>query len=58
MALLEAVTLVAEGQVPEHIYTEAQAQLTDIQISAIEWSAIVINTWNRIAISSRYLVKP
>jgi hypothetical protein len=26
-------------------------------VSAIEWLAVVINTWNRIAISSRYPVK-
>lgn len=58
LSLIEAITLVADGQVPDHIYENAQSNLTDIQISAIEWLAIVINTWNRIAISSRYRVKP
>ena len=43
---------------PDAIYEDALPFLTDVQISAIEWLAIVINTWNRIAISSRYSVKP
>ena len=58
LSLIEAITLVAEGQVPDAIYEDALPFLTDEQISAIEWLAIVINTWNRIAISSRYSVKP
>lgn len=58
LSLIEAITLVSEGQVDDAIYEDALPFLTDAQISAIEWLAIVINTWNRIAISSRYTVKP
>ncbi len=54
LSLIEAITLIAEGQVPDAVYEDALPFLTDDQISAIEWLAIVINTWNRIAISSRY----
>lgn len=32
--------------------------LTDEQVSAISWLAIVMNTWNRIAIRSHYPVAP
>lgn len=32
--------------------------LTDEQVSAISWLAIVMNTWNRIAIRSHYPVGP
>lgn len=32
--------------------------LTDQQASAIEWLAIVMNTWNRIAVRSHYPVAP
>lgn len=32
--------------------------LTDEQVSAVSWLAIVINTWNRIAICSHYPVAP
>jgi AhpD family alkylhydroperoxidase len=58
IALIEAVTLIAEGQVPEAVYGEAVLVLSDEEISAIEWLGVVINAWNRIAISSRYPVRP
>jgi AhpD family alkylhydroperoxidase len=58
IALIEAVTLIAEGQVSEAVYTEAALVLSDQEISAIEWLGVVINAWNRIAISSRYPVRP
>ena len=58
LALLEAVTLVDEGQVPEAVYREARATLSADKIAAIEWLAIVMAAWNRIAISSRYRVMP
>jgi AhpD family alkylhydroperoxidase len=58
LALTEAVTCVGEGQVPDHVYEAAAAILNDQEIAAVEWLAIVMNAWNRIAISSRYPVKP
>lgn len=58
LSLIEAITLVAEGQVPDEVYEDALPFLTDAQISAVEWLAVVINAWNRIAVSSRYSVKP
>jgi len=54
--LVEAITLISDGQVPDAIYEQATASLSKEEVSAIEWIAIVINTWNRIAISSRYPV--
>ena len=57
LELVEAVTLISEGQLPDAIYEQAAATLTNDEVSAIEWLAVVINTWNRIAISSRYPVK-
>jgi AhpD family alkylhydroperoxidase len=58
LELVEAITLIAEGQVPDAVYERAAAALSREEIVAIEWLAIVINSWNRIAISSRYPVKP
>jgi AhpD family alkylhydroperoxidase len=58
LALVEAITLIAEGQLPDAVYAEAAQSLSSEKISAIEWLAVVINAWNRIAISSRYPVKP
>jgi len=56
LALIEAVTLIAEGQVPESTYSEAAAVLSNEEIAAVEWVGVVINAWNRIAIPSRYPV--
>ncbi|WP_026320390.1 carboxymuconolactone decarboxylase family protein [Brachymonas chironomi] len=57
LALVEAVTLVSDGQVPDAVYEQAAASLSSEEIAAIEWLAIVINAWNRVAISSRYPVR-
>jgi AhpD family alkylhydroperoxidase len=57
LELVEAITLISDGQLPDEIYQRAAATLSKEEVSAIEWLAAVINTWNRIAISSRYPVK-
>lgn|SRR5574337_301105 len=57
LELVEAITLISEGQLPDAIYEQAAENLSKEEFSAIEWLAVVINTWNRIAISSRYPVK-
>lgn len=56
LALSEAVTLIADGQVPESVYAEAVTVLSDEEIAAVEWLSVVINAWNRIATPSRYPV--
>lgn len=57
LALVEAITPIAEGQAPDAIYEQAAANLSKDEISAVEWLSVVINTWNRIATSSRYPVQ-
>lgn len=56
LELLEAITLISEGQVPDAVYAQAEAALATDEIAAVEWIAVVINAWNRIATSSRYTV--
>lgn len=56
LALIEAMTQIAEGQVPEPVYNEAASVLSTEEIAAVEWLGVVINAWNRIAIPSRYPV--
>jgi len=56
--LLEAITLVAEGQVPDDVYASAAKALSEEEIIAVEWLAVVMSAWNRIALSSRYPVAP
>jgi AhpD family alkylhydroperoxidase len=58
LELVEAITLISEAQVPDATYERAAAVLSKGEIVAIEWLAIAINGWNRIAISSRYPVGP
>jgi len=38
---------------PDHIYEAVAAILNIQEIAAVEWLAIMMNAWNRIAISSR-----
>lgn len=58
LALVEAVTLVNNGQVPDALYAETAEVLSTGEIAVVEWLAIVMSAWNRIAISSRYPVAP
>ena len=57
LELVEAITLISDGQVPDSVYAKAVEALSSEEMVAIEWLSVVINTWTRIAISSRYPVK-
>ncbi|MEV4871380.1 hypothetical protein [Streptomyces syringium] len=46
----------SDGNVSDEDYNAAAAHLTADQISAIAWLAIVMNAFNRVAITSRYRV--
>jgi len=56
--LIEEITWIAQQHFPDAAYQNAAQVLTEAEIAAIEWMGIVINTWNRIAISSQYPVNP
>lgn len=58
LALIESVTLISMGQIPDSVYEEAASVLSDEKIAAIQWIGVAINAWNRIAIASRYPVGP
>lgn len=55
LALTEAVTLVSSSRVPDVVYKAAQAVFTQPEIATITMAIVVINSWNRIAITSRTL---
>lgn len=55
--LIEGVTTLS-GEYLEYAHETAKAVLSDEEIAAIQWLAIIINTWNRIAIASQYKVAP
>lgn len=58
LALCESITMVSVDHVPHGVYTMARAVLSDDQISAVAWLSAAINMFNRVAIASRYPVKP
>ena len=56
--LVEAVTLIADGRVPDDVYARVAAELTEQQIAAVTWLSIAINSYNRSIIASRLPVGP
>ncbi len=53
LALTDAVTLVADGHVPDQVWEEASRQFDSGELARLVWTITVINGWNRIAISTR-----
>jgi AhpD family alkylhydroperoxidase len=53
LAFAEAVTLIAAEGVPEDVWAEAAAQFEEAELSALWATCIVINAWNRVAITGR-----
>jgi AhpD family alkylhydroperoxidase len=55
LALTDAVTLIADQQVPRDVWEEASAYFRADELAQLVWAIIVINAWNRIAITTRML---
>ncbi len=47
----EAVTLIAQGPIPDEIYERAAQQFDNKQLAGLMTAIIAINGWNRIAIT-------
>jgi AhpD family alkylhydroperoxidase len=58
LRLAEAITLVPDGHVGDADYAAAAELLTADQVSAVSWLTIVMNAFNRVAVTSRYHVGP
>ncbi|MFD5272004.1 carboxymuconolactone decarboxylase family protein [Streptomyces sp. NPDC058335] len=52
LALTEAVTLVADGGVPDDVYAEAAARFDDRELAQVLALICAINTWNRVALAT------
>ncbi|MFD3560550.1 carboxymuconolactone decarboxylase family protein [Streptomyces sp. NPDC058686] len=52
LALTEAVTLIADGGVPDDVYAEAAAQFDEQELAHVLSLILTINTWNRVALST------
>ncbi|WP_367323953.1 carboxymuconolactone decarboxylase family protein [Streptomyces sp. HUAS ZL42] len=52
LALTEAVTLVADGGVPDGVYAEAAARFDEQELAQVLALILAINTWNRVALAT------
>ncbi len=53
LAWTEAVTLVAEGRVPDEAYDETRRHFTDEELVKLTLAIVAINGWNRFGIAFR-----
>lgn len=58
LAVTEAVTLIADQQAGRSLHHDATDALSAEQHAAVRWLAIIINAFNRVAITSHYEVAP
>lgn len=49
----EAVTRVGDTHVPDEIYERVAAQFDEAELVALTFAVVVINSWNRLAVSFR-----
>lgn len=53
LAWTEALTLVAEGQVPDEVYAFVRPHFNDKELSDLSLAIATINVWNRLSIAAR-----
>src|SRR5947209_6129117 len=53
LALTDAVTLVRESHVPDDVWRDAAAELTEPELAALLAAIVSSNTWNRVNIAIR-----
>jgi len=53
LAFAEAVTLIHQHGVPDDVWAEAAAHFDEVELAALWTTCIVINAWNRVAITGR-----
>jgi AhpD family alkylhydroperoxidase len=53
LAWTEALTLVAETQVPDEVYDTARRHFSEKELADLTMAVVTINAWNRIAVAAR-----
>lgn len=53
LALTEAVTVLADGAVPDEVYERAAKHFEETELAQLISVIVVINAWNRIAVTCR-----
>jgi AhpD family alkylhydroperoxidase len=55
LQLTDAITNVAETQVPREAYEVASEHFSEEELAQLIWAIVVINAWNRVAVTARLL---
>ena len=58
LALTEAITLISTGYVSDEVYAASREIFDEEEFATLSWMIVSINAFNRIAVTSRYLVDP
>ena len=53
LLLCDAMTLIAEGHVPDTVWASAEAAFEPEELAHLVFAIIVINAWNRLSITAR-----
>jgi AhpD family alkylhydroperoxidase len=53
LAWTDAVTLIANDHVPDHVYERVRSHFSDKELADLTLAIATINAWNRIAIAAR-----
>lgn len=53
LAWTEAITLIADGHVPDAVYDQSRKQFSDEELVNLTMAVVAINGWNRLAIAFR-----
>jgi len=53
LELCEAVTLVADTHIPDHVWEVASAAFGPDELGQVVFASVVINAWNRIVLAAR-----
>lgn len=52
LALTEAITLIADGGVPDGVYEAAAEQFSEAEVGALVFLAMTINAWTRLGVAT------
>lgn len=57
LELSEAVTVINHEPIPDPVYAHVAETLSEAEISAVSWIAIVMNSFNRVRVTNRQQVR-
>ncbi|MGA9115008.1 MAG: carboxymuconolactone decarboxylase family protein [Candidatus Dormiibacterota bacterium] len=55
LQLTDAITLIADSHVPRDAFDAARTHFEERELAQLIWAVVVINAWNRVAVTSRAL---